>query len=630
MQHSSGSLEGDELRNEEASSLLFLPDEESPSTRSRSPQRSRSRLSQAGASPSQPGSGNHKAEGRQGTIWQVSSLQARCRHWLTDAKARTTVLVNLSAIMERTDEQLLPAVYLFVAVAFSATPKQLGYLTLCRAVVQAFASPLGGFMGHYYNRIWVIAAGCTLWGIMTLGFSFCTSVQQGYLFWAMNGIGLSLVIPSGQSLTADYFSEASRGTAFGALYLTGALGAMLGALYATNLGCHHPLGMEGWRFAFVSVAFVSLGIGALTFCFGHDPRFVSDKQVRVEVGADKAAGEGSFWQLLKETRTICTVPTFVIIITQGIMGSMPWNALVFFTLYLQLLGMSDAAASGLMAVFLGGTAVGGLLGGWVGDKAADKYPQHGRILACQYSVGSGVPFALLLLKGLPFNGASATVAAYALVLFLMGLSISWAAPACNNPIFAEIVPPHMRNMIYAFDRSFEGAIAACGAPLVGILAERMFGFTGAAATTTHCGDRLVGAPDAIVAAAASAEELSRDLVKAHALGNALLVSLVVPWALCFLFYSGLHFTYPLDRRRALAEDPANSKSSTVEMMSQPAHESSDGGQHVRLNRREGDKGISGGGLSSVQGALAHRGSSGKGDDIENSQSGHTSWHDSFE
>ena len=80
------------------------------------------------------------------------------------------------------------------------------------------------------------------------------------------------------------------------------------------------------------------------------------------------------------------------------MGSTPWNALVFLTLYLQLLGMSDAASSGLMAVFLGGTALGGLLGGWVGDKAAARYPQHGRILAVQYSVGSGVPFALLLLK----------------------------------------------------------------------------------------------------------------------------------------------------------------------------------------------------------------------------------------
>ena len=27
-----------------------------------------------------------------------------------------------------------------------------------------------------------------------------------------------------------------------------------------------------------------------------------------------------------------------------------------------------------------------------------------------------------------------------------------AGPCCNNPIFAEIVPPSMRNMVYAFDR----------------------------------------------------------------------------------------------------------------------------------------------------------------------------------
>ncbi len=43
---------------------------------------------------------------------------------------------------------------------------------------------------------------------------------------------------------------------------------------------------------------------------------------------------------------------------------------MFLTLYLQLLGMNDAAASALMALFLGGSAFGGLLGGWLGDKAA--------------------------------------------------------------------------------------------------------------------------------------------------------------------------------------------------------------------------------------------------------------------
>ncbi len=53
---------------------------------------------------------------------------------------------------------------------------------------------------------------------------------------------------------------------------------------------------------------------------------------------------------------------------QGVAGSIPFQALVFFTLYFQLLGFSNFAASALMSGFLFATAFGGLLGGWIGDK----------------------------------------------------------------------------------------------------------------------------------------------------------------------------------------------------------------------------------------------------------------------
>ena len=72
--------------------------------------------------------------------------------------------------------------------------------------------------------------------------------------------------------------------------------------------------------------------------------------------------------------------------------------MVFLTLYFQLLGMSDFAASLQMALLLGSTALGGLLGGWIGDKAATKYPDHGRILVCQFSVAVGIPFSLTITK----------------------------------------------------------------------------------------------------------------------------------------------------------------------------------------------------------------------------------------
>lgn len=83
--------------------------------------------------------------------------------------------------------------------------------------------------------------------------------------------------------------------------------------------------------------------------------------------------------------------------------------------------------------------------------------------------------------------------------------------------FAEIVPAAQRNMVYAFDRCFEGAVAAFAAPLVGLLAEKWYGFSGASTVT---GDR------------------DRDLANARALGSALLAFLAVPWFICLCVYSG--------------------------------------------------------------------------------------------
>ena len=41
---------------------------------------------------------------------------------------------------------------------------------------------------------------------------------------------------------------------------------------------------------------------------------------------------------------------------------------------------------------------GGLLGGILGDWAAQRWPRHGRVTVCQISVGVGVPLSVLLFK----------------------------------------------------------------------------------------------------------------------------------------------------------------------------------------------------------------------------------------
>ena len=46
-------------------------------------------------------------------------------------------------------------------------------------------------------------------------------------------------------------------------------------------GGFKPLGIDGWRFAFLSVALVSIAIGVGNFLYAHDPRFkFDDDEVR--------------------------------------------------------------------------------------------------------------------------------------------------------------------------------------------------------------------------------------------------------------------------------------------------------------------------------------------------------------
>ena len=181
------------------------------------------------------------------------------------ARAITAVCSNLAIIMERTDEQILPAVYNFIGRTFDATPSQLGALTLSRAFAQAITSPLGGVLGerrehpltiirqlrwcangvplinlgtsqdarwskiacirppelilglwagtatclacvragHYLNRMWVVSFGCILWGVMTAAFSAAPSLNfWSMLVWSITGLGLALVIPNVQSVIA--------------------------------------------------------------------------------------------------------------------------------------------------------------------------------------------------------------------------------------------------------------------------------------------------------------------------------------------------------------------------------------------------------------------------------------------
>lgn len=182
------------------------------------------------------------------------------------------ILINLAAIMERADENLLPSVYKEVSEAFSAGPSDLGYLTFIRNFVQGISSPLAGVLVINYDRPTVLAMGTFCWALSTAAVGASQHFMQVAFWRAVNGFGLAIVIPALQSFIADSYNDGVRGTGFGLVNLVGTLGGIGGGVVATVMADQEYWGMPGWRCAFIMMAALSAVIGFLVFLLVIDPR----------------------------------------------------------------------------------------------------------------------------------------------------------------------------------------------------------------------------------------------------------------------------------------------------------------------------------------------------------------------
>ncbi|XP_019054742.1 PREDICTED: uncharacterized protein LOC104605963 isoform X3 [Nelumbo nucifera] len=341
----------------------------------------------------------------------------------------TFILVNLAGIMERADESLLPGVYKEVGAALHTDPTGLGSLTLFRSIVQSSCYPLAAYLAVRHNRAHVIALGAFLWAAATFLVAISSTFFQVAVSRGLNGIGLAIVTPAIQSLVADSTDDTNRGMAFGWLQLTGNLGSIIGGLCSVLIASTSFMGIPGWRISFHLVAIVSVAVGVLVRLFANDPRFSDEGSKPSDSGPSR-----SIWSELKnlvlEAKSVMKVPSFHIIVAQGVTGSFPWSALSFAPMWLELIDFSHKQTAFLMSMFVIASSLGGLFGGKMGDILAKRLPNSGRIILSQISSVSAIPLAAVLMLVLPDDPSTAFL--HGLVLFIMGLCISWNAPATNK------------------------------------------------------------------------------------------------------------------------------------------------------------------------------------------------------
>lgn len=287
------------------------------------------------------------------------------------------------------------------------------------------------------------------------------------------------------------------------------------------------VGLDGWRFAFITLAVISALIGAAIYLFGKDPVRGGTEEALRGVAQES---EASYQISRADIKKIMTNRTYVTILTQGVIGTIPWAALAFLIAWFEYIGFDGFMAAIIFAVTAMGAAVGNMFGGMIGDKAARWNPDKGRILIAQISVASGIPLTIVIFWLLPRS--TDLMLLYMTVGFLTGFMIIWTLPGTNNPIISEIFEPEIRSSAYAFDRLFEGSVAAGGTLVVGFLAQIFFGYIDTQGVT------IADLPEAT------------RMTNVNAIADAMVIPMVIPWIFCLILYTLVYITYPKDKLAA--------------------------------------------------------------------------------
>lgn len=232
--------------------------------------------------------------------------------------------------------------------------------------------------------------------------------------------------------------------------------------------------------------------------------------------------------IVQNMMSILKIPSFVILVLQGITGGVPWNAMAFMSLYWSTCGFTDIEVGRLALLAGTGGVIGEFISGYLGDAAARRFPNRGRVFVAFTSVCLGIPFYLGMFYLVPRDGHWLLLAAA--LQFSFHFVACWTVAAANKPICAELVrSPSQRAQIIALWCMLEGVSASIfGAPVVGFVSER-FGYR--LDPTTK-----IAGPEA-----------------SAALANALVGVGVISWVCCATVWIAMAFTFPRDRQKARLE-----------------------------------------------------------------------------
>lgn len=323
-------------------------------------------------------------------------------------------IMMMVAAMDAADSALLMSSFPAFERSFHMSPKLLGSLLAFQCVAGSVFLPFWGFLlpSTGYKRLLVPAV--ALWIIATFLTTVATSYSTHAIIRVVNGAALSCATPLAQSLVAQSSSENERGRAFGWLNAAEKLSSIVVGYAVVASGAR-------WRECYyVTIALTFLLLVVLVTC------------LPIHLGHQRTKEIAPLPKFLTSLKRIFSMPTFRVLVAQGVVGATPWRAMAFLNMMWLAIGFTNLQVARIGALTQMGIVFGSIFGGSIGDVASRVRPNSGRIAVAQFAIFAGIPLWYSWL-----NVESSEILLIA-VGFTFYFFACWVSAACNRPVCAEM------------------------------------------------------------------------------------------------------------------------------------------------------------------------------------------------
>jgi len=447
------------------------------------------------------------------------------------------VVLCFLASLEGADNSLLGASSDVVMDELNFGWIQMGWMGMAQGVASNLCGILWGSAADrgLADRKYLLMGASVGQGVVTVMLALLQSYGWFMIFLRiMNGLFLSGLRPITNGVIADKTDEEVRGKIFARAQCAFLFGMSFCNYIVVRIAAETyqipGFGEQrGWRVAWIIVGAVS--VFASILCASFFPNDLKEKRA-----------SGSVFTMLCEEVSVVgeflRIPTFWIMLGQGVFGTIPWSVMWIMTRMYLAGGAMDRDETALVTSLNPVWGIfGTILGGYMCDFLASKYPNHGRALGAQISVASGIPIMYMNFIGV--HPADGGFWIYLFINAAFGVMASWPQGGTNFPTLSEIVPADKRSRVLAVEGALENSVAnVLAAQMVPLVSRIFFGFD----------------LDAI------GEQEGVNVDAARAIGYSLGVSTAIPWLLCYLNYSLLHWTIPMDVKKNPNQGPEVSSS----------------------------------------------------------------------